>query len=73
MNESHLTEVDEGVPFLLNTIRIPKNLHYITDRLPKPNYQPLKLRKVDRQRFIQTLAGLQNVTVEVADESCSPE
>ena len=30
--------IDEGIPFLLNTIRIPKNLHYLTDRLPKPNY-----------------------------------
>ncbi len=38
MNDSHLTEVDEGLPFLLNTIRVPKNLHYLTDRLPKPNY-----------------------------------
>ena len=23
---------------LLKTIRIPKSLHYLTDRLPKPNY-----------------------------------
>jgi len=23
---------------LLNTIRVPKNLLYLTDRLPKPNY-----------------------------------
>ncbi len=23
---------------LLNTIRVPKNLLYVTDRLPKPNY-----------------------------------
>lgn len=23
---------------LLRTIRIPKNLHYLTDKLPKPNY-----------------------------------
>ena len=38
MNENLLVEVDEGIPFLLNTIRIPKNLHYLTDRLPKPNY-----------------------------------
>jgi len=27
----HLTEGDEGVPFLLNTIRIPNNIHYLTD------------------------------------------
>ena len=24
---------------LLKTIRIPKSLHYLTDRLPKPNYE----------------------------------
>ena len=27
--------------FLLNTIRIPKNISYLTERLPKPNYFPL--------------------------------
>lgn len=26
-------------PELLKTIRIPKKLHYLTDRLPKPNYE----------------------------------
>ena len=24
---------------MLKTIRIPKSLHYLTDRLPKPNYE----------------------------------
>ena len=24
---------------MLKTIRVPKNLHYLTDRLPKPNYE----------------------------------
>lgn len=24
---------------LLNTIRVPKNLLYLTDRLPKPSYE----------------------------------
>eukprot|EP00825_Cyclidium_porcatum_P029058 TRINITY_DN3113_c0_g1_i4.p1 TRINITY_DN3113_c0_g1~~TRINITY_DN3113_c0_g1_i4.p1 ORF type:complete len:631 (+),score=127.44 TRINITY_DN3113_c0_g1_i4:119-2011(+) len=56
LNESLLVEVDEQQSFLLNTIRIPKNLHYLTDRLPKPNYQPLKLRKIDKHQFLQTLA-----------------
>ena len=23
---------------LMRTIRMPRNLHYLTDRLPKPNY-----------------------------------
>ena len=48
MNENHFTEVDEGLPILLQTIRIPKSLHYLTDRLPKPNYQPLKTKKVEK-------------------------
>jgi len=50
MNDTHFTEViDETVNnSLLNTIKIPRNLHYLTDRLPKPNYIPLKTKKVDR-------------------------
>ena len=31
---------------LLNTIRFPKNFHYLTDWLPKPNYAPLKVKKI---------------------------
>lgn len=30
-------------------------MHYLTERLPKPNYSPLKLKKIDRARFIQTI------------------
>lgn len=26
---------------LLNTIKVPLNLHYLTDQLPSPNYDPL--------------------------------
>lgn len=52
INDTHLLEVDEGVPFLLTTIRVPKNLHYLTDKLPKPNYLPLKMKKIDRARFL---------------------
>ena len=48
MGENHLIEVDETLPFLMNTIKIPKNLHYLTDRLPKPNYIPLKTKKIDK-------------------------
>ena len=58
MDESQLYEVDEGAPFLLNTIRVPfKLFHYLTDKLPKPNYSPLKTKKIDKTRFLQTLAG----------------
>ena len=29
---------------LLNTIRVPQNLHYLTDKLPKANYEPIQTR-----------------------------
>ena len=53
--EKHWMEMDEGVTFLLKTIRIPKNLHYLTETLPKPNYLPLKMKLVDKKKFMQTL------------------
>ncbi len=31
-------EFDDTKSILLSTIRVPKNLLYLTDRLPKPNY-----------------------------------
>ncbi|EAR83720.2 plant dual-specificity MAP kinase kinase family domain protein (macronuclear) [Tetrahymena thermophila SB210] len=62
MNDSLLTEVDEAIQNnLLNTIKIPKNLHYLTDRLPKPNYEPLKTKRIDKRRFLQTLAGYTDI------------
>jgi len=58
MEDKHLTEIDEALNTnLLTTIRIPKNLHFLTERLPKPNYSPIKTRKVEKQKFLQTLAG----------------
>jgi hypothetical protein len=33
--------VDETNQELMKTIRLPKKLHYLTDRLPKPNYENL--------------------------------
>lgn len=32
------SETATSISQLLRTIRMPKNLHYLTDRLPKPNY-----------------------------------
>lgn len=39
----------EPQPNLLSTIRVPKNLLYLTDRLPKPNYgsESRKMRNQD--------------------------
>lgn len=34
---------------LLNTIRVPKNLLYLTDRLPKPNYESKKRREEEEK------------------------
>ena len=50
-----LIEPVERNPELLKTIKIPKNLHYLTDVLPKPNYQPLKTRSIDRENYIKSL------------------
>lgn len=34
---------------LLNTIRVPKNLLYLTDRLPKPMYESEKKRRIEEE------------------------
>jgi hypothetical protein len=39
----------EHQPELLSTIRVPKNLLYLTDRLPKPHYDKV-LNKNNRSR-----------------------
>jgi NIMA (never in mitosis gene a)-related kinase len=63
MDDKHLTEIDEGLQAaLLTTIRIPKNLHFLTERLPKPNYIPIKTRKVEKHKFLQTLAGYKDTS-----------
>jgi len=38
MNEKLLKEVTETSPKLLRTIIFPKKMHYLTGRLPQPNY-----------------------------------
>ena len=49
--------MDEEIPLLLNTIKFPKNLHYLTERLPAPNYNPVKIRKVDKLKYMQTMGA----------------
>ncbi len=39
----------ESQTSLLNTIRVPKNLLYLTDRLPKPQYSSSK-KKEDEEK-----------------------
>ena len=38
-------ELYDTKSILLSTIRVPKNLLYLTDRLPKPNYDSEKERR----------------------------
>ena len=53
MDEKMFIKVDEEQK-LLNTIRVPQNLHFLTDQLPKANYNELKLIKIDKHIFFQS-------------------
>lgn len=35
--------VEDSRAALLQTIKIPNDLRYLTDKLPKPNYEPIKM------------------------------
>ena len=54
MNEQ-IVQVDEVDPEFMKTIIFPKKLHCLTERLPKPNYIPLKTRTIDKSDFLQSL------------------
>jgi NIMA (never in mitosis gene a)-related kinase len=43
---------------MLQTIRIPKNLNFLTEKLPKANYSPVKVMHLDRKGFFKTIGGL---------------
>jgi NIMA (never in mitosis gene a)-related kinase len=67
IDEKHLMEFDDNTKNdLLTTIRIPKNLHYLTERLPKANYVPMKTKKIDKHKFLQTLAGYKDISPNVS-------
>ena len=38
---------------LLNTIRVPKNLLYLTDRLPKPNYDSEEQKRREKEEMLR--------------------
>lgn len=43
-NGANLKEsIEEGKQGLLQTIKFPNNLQYLTDKLPRPNYEPLRV------------------------------
>lgn len=57
IQESHLTTVDASdakVEFL-QTIRVPENFKQLKDSLPKPNYEPLKLKMEVKDSFLHQL------------------
>eukprot|EP01017_Pseudomicrothorax_dubius_P006865 TRINITY_DN12041_c0_g1_i1.p1 TRINITY_DN12041_c0_g1~~TRINITY_DN12041_c0_g1_i1.p1 ORF type:complete len:487 (+),score=92.05 TRINITY_DN12041_c0_g1_i1:45-1505(+) len=57
LDEKYFVEADEGAhTAMLKTIRMPKSLDVLADKLPKPNYRPLKTRKIDKEQFLMTLA-----------------
>jgi NIMA (never in mitosis gene a)-related kinase len=57
LNDDYLYVVEEHNANLLKTIRMPKNINFLQDKLPKPNYKPLKTKRVDKERFLMTLAN----------------
>ena len=38
---------------LLSTIRVPKNLLYLTDRLPKPNYDSISRKRNEEEELVK--------------------
>lgn len=46
-NPDDFTPAQPPNNILLNTIKVPKNLHYLTDRLPKPTYLKKKDIRLD--------------------------
>ena len=62
---------------LLSTIRVPKNLLYLTDRLPKPNYDSEQQRRREKEEMLrrrtyegnsQMLPEIQNSTNTTTDQ-----
>ena len=43
---------DERNPAFLKTIHLPKKLYSLTERLPKPNYSPMKTKKIEKNDLI---------------------
>jgi NIMA (never in mitosis gene a)-related kinase len=61
MENKMLLENDENLnPHLLNTIMVPKDLHYLTDKLPEPNYEPIKTRMSNQMDYIKKNHGNDN-------------
>lgn len=55
--------IEESRASLLQTIKFPSNLHHLTDKLPRPNYEPLKLAQLSN---LDEFAGSLDLTEEEA-------
>lgn len=40
----------EEKSILLKTIKLTKNINYLTEKLPKPNYSPLRIKSIERNK-----------------------
>ena len=49
MKSKFETEVEEE-SILLKTIKLSKNINYLTEKLPKPNYSPIKYKSMLKNR-----------------------
>lgn len=54
--------LDEVINGLMNTIRIPKKIHNLQDRLPKPNYSPLKMRPRENSASAMSFDNANKIT-----------
>lgn len=57
IQESHMSVLDteENKQEFLKTILVPDNLKKLKEHLPKPNYEPLKLKIEEKESFIERL------------------
>lgn len=68
MENKMLLENDENLnPTLLNTIMMPKDIHYLTDKLPEPNYEPIKTRMSNQMEYMKR--GHNDNSIDVSYES----
>ena len=47
---------------MLKTIRMPNNIHYLTNKLPEANYSPIKTKSIGKESYLhkKTMPDLGN-------------
>lgn len=48
---------EDAKSVLLQTIKFPNNLQYLTDKLPRPNYEPIKVANLSNFESFRNLTG----------------